>query len=158
MTGLVAVFVVTLIATVVGTVLAFEAQAWAPYVTRRLLRKAFARFPGDLPAGTRARWMEEIEADANGFDDRPLGGLAFAFRLWRRGGRELSGELALRQVREARVPASSEATDEAPVPQRSPEVGAIRNHAMHAHHVVQLKDRDDLKGRLVVRKMDDNDG
>lgn len=158
MTGLVAMFVVTLIATVVGTVLAFEAQAWAPHVTRRLLRKAFAQFPGDLPADMRARWTEEIEADVAGFDDRPLGGLAFAFRLWRRGGPELAGELALRQVSGAKAAAQSQASSEAPAPQPPPEADLFKQYTLHVHHYRRMAVREDgLWHPLVEAEKDEDD-
>jgi hypothetical protein len=101
------VFLATLVATIVGTAFALEAQAWAPHLSRRLLRATFGGFPPQLPAQLRDRWIEEIEADAASFEDRPLGGLAFSLRLWRRGGRALAAELALREMIETESPVGS---------------------------------------------------
>lgn len=112
MTSVLVVFAVTVVATVAGTVLALEAQAWAPYLSRYLLRQAMARLQADVPNSLRDRWVEEIEADAASFGDRPLGGLVFCVRLWRKGGRELAGELALREAYASQSQAASPASTE----------------------------------------------
>jgi hypothetical protein len=69
-----------------------------PYVSRKLVRSMLAEMPEGLDRQTRSRWVEEIEADLASYDDRPLGGLTFAIRLRRRGGRQLAAELMLNQV------------------------------------------------------------
>ena len=99
---------ITVIATVIGTLLAIEAKAWMPYLSARILRGAIARFPEALARETRERWAEEIEADLAAYGDRPLGGLAFALRLRRRGGRRLAGELALAETVEAKPAAADD--------------------------------------------------
>jgi len=83
------------LATLLGTLLALEAKAWLPRLSRRLIAGAVARFPADLRAADRDRWRREIESDLAAFDDRPLGGLAFALRVRFKGGRDLAAELAL---------------------------------------------------------------
>ncbi len=88
----------SLIGTVAGTVLALEVLTWMPHVSRRLLERTIAEFPEELPGKQRARWAEEIEADLASFADRPLGGLQFALKLRRQGGRSLAAELALQST------------------------------------------------------------
>jgi hypothetical protein len=83
------------LATLLGTLLALEAKAWLPFLSRRLIAGAVARFPADLRADDRDRWRREIESDLAAFDDRPLGGLAFALRVRFKGGKDLAAELAL---------------------------------------------------------------
>jgi hypothetical protein len=130
MTAALALFAVTVVATVVGTVLALEAQAWAPYVSRHLVRLAVARLQADMPRQLRERWVEEIEADAASFADRPLGGLVFSLRLWRKGGRELAGELALREA-----PAPESQTASPPPTEsiwiRNPRDGRLVKYTIH---------------------------
>jgi hypothetical protein len=103
--------VITIIGTFVGTVAAVEFKAWAPYVSRRLLRSAIARFSVDLPAATRERWTEEIEADLESLMDRPLAALVFALRLRLRGGRGLVAQLEREQAREVAAAATRAATE-----------------------------------------------
>lgn len=88
----------TIVGTVIGTVLAIEAKAWLPYLTRALLRRTLDDLPDALDHQLRSRWSEEIEADLAQFDDRPLGGFLFALRLRWKGGRRLAAELALEQA------------------------------------------------------------
>jgi hypothetical protein len=86
---------VTIVGTIIGTILAVEARCWMPHVSFWLVRVTLAKLPDGLDGQIRSRWSEEIESDLASFDDRPLGGLLFALRLWRRGGRRLGAELAL---------------------------------------------------------------
>jgi hypothetical protein len=90
-----ALLAVSIIGTFIGTVLAVEAKAWAPHLSARLLRATIDRFPQGIDEEMRGRWSEEIEADLASYADRPLGGLIFALRLRRRGGKALAAELAL---------------------------------------------------------------
>jgi hypothetical protein len=83
------------VATLLGTLLALEAKAWLPRVSRRLIASAVGHFPADLGPADRDRWSREIESDLETFDDRPLGGLVFALRVRFKGGRDLAAELAL---------------------------------------------------------------
>lgn len=92
---------ITIVATVVGTLVALEAKAWMPYLSRRLLRATFADFPDGLDEPLVARWSEEIEGDLYRYGDRPLGGLIFALRLRLKGGRDLAAELALQAALES---------------------------------------------------------
>lgn len=89
------VLLITLVGTVAGTILAVEAQAWMPYVSRWLLKRTLAELPPELPEDLLARWREEIEADFQTYATRPLGGLWFALGLRRKGGRCLAAELTL---------------------------------------------------------------
>jgi hypothetical protein len=135
MTAVLVLFAVTVFATVIGTVLALEAQAWAPYVSRLLVRLAVARLQADMPRSLRERWVEEIEADAASFADRPLGGLVFSLLLWRKGGRELAGELALREALASEPQAASA------LPAESISIGDLgKSKAVGytVHHTVRL--------------------
>lgn len=87
---------ITIIGTVIGTLLASEAKAWLPRLSLRLLRHTLSGLPRELPAESKRRWVEEIEADLLDYEARPLGGFAFAFRVYRRGARDLAAELLLR--------------------------------------------------------------
>ena len=89
----------TAIGTVIGTVVAAEASAWMPHLSRCVLRSALSRLSRDLPPEVRARWIEEIEADFACFSDRPWGGLAFALAVRRRGAKRLAEELKSRPLR-----------------------------------------------------------
>jgi hypothetical protein len=89
----------TVIGTVVGTIVAVEASAWMPHLSRRVLRSALSRLPQDLPPEVRVRWIEEIEADFACFADRPWGGLAFALGVRRKGAKRLATELKPRPLR-----------------------------------------------------------
>jgi hypothetical protein len=101
---------ITIIGTFLGTIGALEAKAWMPYLTVRLVRTTIARFPDGLKEEMRSRWAEEIEADVASYDDRPLGGVLFAFRLRLKGGRELAAQLALHAALESGTGASEEKT------------------------------------------------
>jgi hypothetical protein len=92
------ILALTIVGTVVGTILALEAGAWMPYLSRALVRSTLGRMPVGLDPHIRARWTEEIEADLGAYADRPIGGLAFALRLRRRGGRRLAEQLALAET------------------------------------------------------------
>lgn len=87
------ILLVTVIATVVGTVLALEAWAWLPHLSQRLLRKMINRLPEELPEDLASRWSEEIEADFETYQGRRIGGLVFAVGLWVNGGRKLLDQL-----------------------------------------------------------------
>jgi hypothetical protein len=89
------ILILTIVGTVIGTLLAIEAKAWMPFLSRHLMRATFAHFPDGLDEPLVARWSEEIEADLHRYRDRPLGGLIFALRLRLKGGRDLAAELAL---------------------------------------------------------------
>jgi hypothetical protein len=91
-------FFLLTITTLLGSILALEARAWLPHLSRRLVSRAMKKFPRELPLHLRKRWTEEIEADLASFHDRPLSGLVFAFRVWLKGGRDLAAELALQQA------------------------------------------------------------
>ena len=90
-----------MVGTIVGTVLALEALAWMPHMSRRLVRRALEKLPDDLPSELAARWWEEIEADLESYSERPVGGLLFALTLSLRGGKRLAAELALDSVSSA---------------------------------------------------------
>jgi hypothetical protein len=85
--------VVTAIGTALGTILAVEAQAWMPHLSKRLLRKAISRLDVDLSPERRGRWVEEIEADFDTYEGRPVGGLVFAIRLRLSGTKDLVRQL-----------------------------------------------------------------
>jgi hypothetical protein len=130
-TAVLVLFAVTVVATVVGTVLALEAQAWAPYVSRHLVRLVVARLRAEMPSHLRERWVEEIEADAASFADRPLGGLIFSLRLWRKGGRDLAGELVLREALAAEPHAASARLAESVWVRESPDDLKVVSYTLH---------------------------
>lgn len=88
----------TVIGTVLGSIVAVEASAWMPHLSRRILRSALSRLPADLPPEVRTRWIEEIQADFACFADRPVGGLVFALGVRRKGARRLAAELKPRRL------------------------------------------------------------
>jgi len=90
--------VLTLAGTLIGTVLAVEAVAWLPYVSRALVAMALDEFPEDLSEDKTARWAKEIKADLASLEDRPIGGLYFAVGVCLKGGKRLAAELALQDV------------------------------------------------------------
>lgn len=55
-----------------------EIRAWLPHLSRALVRHAAQR----LSPEHRDRWQEEVLADLESFDDRPLTGFAHAVRVW----------------------------------------------------------------------------
>jgi hypothetical protein len=99
-----------LVIIVVGSILAFEARAWMPHLSRWLVAQAIRRLPGDLKIELRQRWAEEIRADLVAFDDRPVGGLIFALRVRLKGGRDLAAELALQQALQSEEDVAAEET------------------------------------------------
>jgi hypothetical protein len=103
---------VTILGTFVGTLTAVEAKAWLPTISARLLRATVAHFPTELPTETRARWIEEIEADLGSLADRPFGGVLFALRLRLKGGRDLAAQLALDQAMGEMAPITLPEADE----------------------------------------------
>jgi hypothetical protein len=67
-----------LIAAVTRSLVTDEVKAWLPHISEALVRRAARR----LPAEHRDRWQEEVLADLESFDDRPLTGLAHAGQVW----------------------------------------------------------------------------
>lgn len=92
------IFIIPLIFGVCVALAASEAKAWLPYLSARLVRLTLAKMPDGLNQAMRQRWSEEIESDLDRFRDRPLGGLLFALRLYRKGSRTLAAELMLGQA------------------------------------------------------------
>ena len=92
------VLVLTIVGTLIGTVLAIEANAWMPHLSGWLVRRALAQMPKGLDQQMRSRWGEEIEGDLDSYSNRPLGGLIFAVGVACRGGRRLAAELMLEQA------------------------------------------------------------
>jgi hypothetical protein len=91
-------FVVLTVTTLLGSLLALEARAWLPHVSRRLISQATKQLPKALSVDLRQRWAAEIEADLASFQDRPLSGFVFALRVRAKGGRDLAAELALQHA------------------------------------------------------------
>ncbi|HEY3491372.1 MAG TPA: hypothetical protein VGK43_00370, partial [Solirubrobacterales bacterium] len=88
------ILLVTVIATVVGTILALEAWAWVPHLSSQLLRRTIDSLSEGLPPDQSARWAEEVEADFETYQSRRIGGLVFAVRFRLSGGRGLLEELS----------------------------------------------------------------
>jgi hypothetical protein len=91
-------FLLLTITTLLGSVLAVEARAWLPHLSRWIVSRTMKQLPKALSRELRERWTEEIEADLASFHDRPLSGFVFALRLRLKGARDLAAELALQQA------------------------------------------------------------
>lgn len=120
MIGVLLLLLVTVVGTIVGTVLAMEAWASTPHMSRWLLRKTVSRFPADLPEVLADRWAKELDADLASFEDRRIVGLLFALRLRLKGGPTLAAQLALAHAQssghsEADPPSATSADAEAVV-------------------------------------------
>lgn len=93
----------TLIGTVIAMVLISEGGASIVRLSSRIVDHVLSEMPDELPEQLRQRWSEEIRADLATFSREPLGGLRFALKLRRQGGKRLAAELVLQTVLSAQA-------------------------------------------------------